>query len=128
ITLVNGGAQQRCFAYIDDGIEALLKMIENKDDIACQRIFNIGNPSENISIRALAEMLITLIKQYPEYAESANKTKLIEVDAEQYYGSGYQDVALRVPSIQRAKKYLAWQPQINLAIGLQKTLDFYLCP
>jgi nucleoside-diphosphate-sugar epimerase len=128
IALVNGGAQQRCFAYIDDGITALLKIIENKEGVARHRIFNIGNPTENISIRELAEMLIALIKQYPEYADFANKTQLIDVDAEQYYGSGYQDVSLRVPSIQKAEKYLAWQPHVNLASGLQKTLDFYLSP
>jgi nucleoside-diphosphate-sugar epimerase len=128
IMLVNGGAQQRCFAYIQDGVDALLKMIENKDGLARHHIFNIGNPTENISIRELASMLITFIKQYPQYSEMANKTKLIDVDAEKYYGSGYQDVSLRVPSIEKAEKYLAWQPQVNLAQGLRQTLDFYLCP
>jgi nucleoside-diphosphate-sugar epimerase len=126
IMLVNGGEQQRCFAYIDDGIAALLKMIENKENVAHHKIFNVGNPTENISIRELAESLIALIKQYPNYAEMANKTKLVNVDAEQYYGSGYQDVSLRVPSIQKAGKYLAWEPKIGLEEGLKKTLDFYL--
>lgn len=126
IMLVNGGEQQRCFAYIDDGVSALLKMIENKDNIAHHKIFNVGNPTENISIRKLAESLIDLIKEYPQYAEFANKTKLLDVDAEKYYGAGYQDVSLRVPSIQKAEQYLAWQPKVNLAEGLKKTLDFYL--
>jgi nucleoside-diphosphate-sugar epimerase len=48
------------------------------------------------------------------------------VDAEKYYGSGYQDVALRVPAIQRAEKLLGWQPKVDLESGLRKTLDFYL--
>jgi nucleoside-diphosphate-sugar epimerase len=82
--------------------------------------------SENVSIRALAEMLIEFIKTYPEYNNAASKTNLIEVNAEQYYGSGYQDVLLRVPSIRRAKEYLAWEPKVSLAEGLKKTLDYYL--
>lgn len=126
ILLVNGGAQQRCFAYIDDGIDALMKMIENTNNNASQRIFNVGNPSENFSIRTLAEMLIEKIKTFPAYADIASKTKLNTVDADQYYGKGYQDVTLRVPSIARAMQYLDWKPIVTLNEGLQKTLDFYL--
>ncbi len=126
IQLVDGGAQQRCFAYIDDCIAALLKIIENKNDCASSRIFNIGNPLENLSIRQLAELLIKLIKTYPKYADAAAKTKLVDVSAEKYYGKGYQDVALRVPSIQRAEDYLGWKPSTDLEAGLKKTLDFYL--
>lgn len=126
ITLVDGGEQKRCFMHIDDGVSALLKIIENNHDSAAQRIFNIGNPRENISIRQLAEELVNCIKQYPKYAAAANKTKLIDVDATTYYGSGYQDVLLRVPSIDRAEKYLGWQPKVDFLTGLKKTLDFYL--
>lgn len=126
IMLVDGGAQQRCFAYIDDCTDALLKIIKNENGCASNRIFNIGNPSENLSIRELAELLIKLIKEYPEYAERAAKTKLVDISADKYYGSGYQDVSLRVPSIQRAEKYLGWKPVTNLETGLKKTLDFYL--
>ncbi|OGT56784.1 MAG: hypothetical protein A3F14_04505 [Gammaproteobacteria bacterium RIFCSPHIGHO2_12_FULL_43_28] len=127
ITLVDGGAQQRCFTYIGDGIDALLKIIENKNNCAKNKIFNIGNPTENISIRQLAETLIQLITEnYPDYAEQAKKVKLIEVDAKEYYGEGYQDVSLRVPSIRQAKEHLAFEPKVDVMTGLHKTLDFYL--
>lgn len=126
IMLVEGGVQQRCFLYIGDGISALLKIIENKNDCAYQKIFNIGNPTENISIRKLAELLIQFIKNYPQYEKEASKTKLINVEAEEYYGTGYQDVSLRVPTIRRAEKYLGWKPLIDLQTGLQRTLKFYL--
>jgi nucleoside-diphosphate-sugar epimerase len=126
IMLVGGGEQRRCFTYIEDGITALLKIIENKNEVANQRIFNIGNPAENISIRELAESVVELIKDYPKYSAAAARTQLVNVDAKQYYGEGYQDVSLRVPSIQRAQQYLNWHPNVNLATGLRKTLDFYL--
>ena len=127
IHLVGGGEQQRCFTYIDDGIDALLRIIENKNQGAHNKIFNVGNPSENISIRRLAEILIQFIADhYPQYAKKAKDVKLIEVDAKHYYGEGYQDVSLRVPFIERARKYLGWEPQVDMAVGLRKTLDSYL--
>lgn len=127
INLVNGGAQQRCFTYIDDGIDALMRIIENKDANAHNRIFNVGNPDENLSIRELAETLVRLIKDhYPSYADKAQAVKLIDVDAKTYYGEGYQDVSLRVPSIRHASDYLNWSPKVGMEEGLRKTLDFYL--
>jgi nucleoside-diphosphate-sugar epimerase len=125
ITLVDGGAQQRSFMYIDDGIDALIRMIDNKNDVAKNKIFNVGNPTENISIRQLAEMLTQLIKQYPKYADVAAKTKLVDVSANEYYGAGYQDVMLRVPSIKRGEE-LGWKPVVDIEQGLKKTLDYYL--
>lgn len=127
INLVNGGEQKRCFTYIDDGIDALVRIIENKDNSAHNRIFNVGNPDENISIRRLAEMLIEYITaHYPQYAEKAKSVKLIDVDAKAYYGDGYQDVSLRVPAINQAREHLGWEPKVNMDVGLRKTLDFYL--
>jgi len=126
IMLVDGGAQQRCFMYIDDGISALISIIRNENDNSAQQIFNLGNPIENISIRELAEQLVKYISEYPAYTEQAKKVNLVDVDAEKYYGSGYQDVSLRVPSIARATQKLDWQPKTNMADGLKQTLDFYL--
>jgi nucleoside-diphosphate-sugar epimerase len=127
IKLVGGGAQQRCFTYISDGINALTHIIENKNNTAHNQIFNIGNPIENISIRQLAETLVQLITEnYPTYAEKARATQLVDIDAKTYFGEGYQDVSLRVPSIQRARDGLGWNPQVDMLTGLRKTLDFYL--
>jgi len=127
ITLVDGGQQQRCFTYIGDGVNALIRIIENKDNQAHNRIFNVGNPDENLSIRELAEALLDMIiANYPKYAEKAKSVKLVDVDAKTYYGAGYQDVSLRVPAIRHMQDYLGWQPEVDMAVGLRKTLDFYL--
>ncbi len=127
INLVDGGAQQRCMTYIGDGIDALVRIIENKDTAAHNGIFNVGNPHENISVRQLAEMLKEYItRDYPKYADNAKKAQLVDIDAKTYYGSGYQDVSLRVPAIQQAKEKLDWEPKVDFATGLKKTLDFYL--
>lgn len=127
INLVNGGSQQRCMTYISDGIDALIRIIENKDGAAHNRIFNVGNPDENISIRQLAEMLVGAISSdYPKYSDKAKGVSLVDIDAKAYYGEGYQDVSLRVPAIHHAKKQLDWAPKTSMKDGLKKTLDFYL--
>src|SRR5512146_824865 len=72
IQLVDGGSQRRSFTFIDDGIDALSRIIENRGGAADGQIFNIGNPANDVSIRELAETLISLIKTYPKYAPLAN--------------------------------------------------------
>lgn len=126
IQLVNGGAQRRCFTYIEDGIEALLKIIENPDRVAHKRVFNIGNPYEDVSIQDLATLLIQAVGKFPAYAEKASKTRLNTVTGEHYFGAGYQDVKLRVPAIRQAEEHLGWRPRVDLKTGLDRTLEFYL--
>ena len=126
IQLVDGGLQRRSFTYIDDGIDALITIIQRRNDQANRRIFNIGNPENDLSIRELAEMLVQQVSTYPQHRHLALKTKMILVNAEDYYGVGYQDVCSRVPSIKMAEQYLDWKPQFNMAQAIRHTLDYHL--
>ena len=125
IQLVDGGRQKRAFTYIDDGIAALMKIIENRDGVASGSIYNIGNPKNNFSVRELAEMMLALAKTYPEYRRNAAKVKLVETSASKYYGKGYQDVQNRVPKIDNTMKDLAWKPRVDMATALKHIFDAY---
>lgn len=125
ISLVDGGAQKRAFTYIDDGVSALMKIIANEGGVASGKIYNIGNPSNNYSVRELATMMLDLAKEYPEYAESAKKVKLVETTSGAYYGAGYQDVQSRVPKIENTMKDLGWAPQVAMADALRRIFDAY---
>ena len=125
IQLVDGGRQKRAFTYIDDGISALMKIIENRDGVASGSIYNIGNPKNNFSVRELAEMMLALAKTYPEYRRNAAKVKLVETSASKYYGKGYQDVQNRVPKIDNTMKDLAWKPRVDMATALKHIFDAY---
>lgn len=125
LQLVDGGAQRRCFVYIGDAIEALVKIIENDGGRADGRIFNIGHPGNDLSIRELAELLRRMMLDYPQTAEAARKTKIVDVPAENYYGGGYQDITLRVPSVDAAKEALGWSPTTDLESAVRLTLDYY---
>ena len=126
IKLVDGGLQKRSFTFIDDGIECLLKILENKNGCADGKIFNIGNPYMEFSIKELADMLIELFGEYPEYADCAKNAKVEVVSSKDYYGDGYQDVSRRMPSIKHAEDVLGWKPTTDLRTALKLTLDFHL--
>lgn len=126
LCLVDGGNQRRSFTYIEDGMDCLMKIIENQNGCADGEIFNIGNPDNDLSVRELAMKLIELIKEYPLYRERAEKCRIVEVSSEEFYGSGYQDILYRVPSIRKAKEKLGWRPVTPIDEALRKTLDFYL--
>ncbi|WP_036168987.1 bifunctional UDP-4-keto-pentose/UDP-xylose synthase [Massilia sp. 9096] len=125
ISLVDGGHQKRAFTYIDDGIDALMKIIENKDGKATGQIYNIGNPGNNYSIRELADMMLKLAAEYPEYAEGARKVQIVETSSGAYYGAGYQDVQNRVPKIDNTKNDLVWAPTTSMADALRGIFDAY---
>jgi len=125
IKLVDGGTQKRAFTYIDDGIAALMKIIANEDGIASGKIYNIGNPANNFSVRDLATMMLDLALKYPEYRESAARVKLIETTAAEYYGKGYQDVQNRVPRIANTCADLDWKPEVTMAEALARIFDAY---
>jgi nucleoside-diphosphate-sugar epimerase len=125
IKLVDGGAQKRAFTYIDDGIAALMKIIENRDGVASGKIYNVGNPDNNYSVRELARMMLDLASAYPEYRENAARVKLVDVSSGEYYGKGYQDVQNRVPAIENTKKDLAWAPKVDMQSALRHIFDAY---
>ena len=125
IQLVDGGTQKRAFTYIDDGVDALMKIIDNPGGIASGKIYNIGNPINNFSVKELAQMMLTLAREYPEYKEGAAKVKIVETTASDYYGKGYQDVQNRVPHIGNTMSELNWSPKVNMADALRHIFDAY---
>jgi nucleoside-diphosphate-sugar epimerase len=125
IQLVDGGGQKRAFTYIDDGISALMKIIENKDRVASGKIYNVGNPKNNYSVRELAEMMLALAATYPEYKRNAAKVKLVKTSSGKYYGKGYQDVQNRVPKIDNTMKDLGWKPKVDMKTALKRIFDAY---
>jgi nucleoside-diphosphate-sugar epimerase len=125
IKLVDGGTQKRAFTYIDDGIDALMKIIENRNAIATGKIYNVGNPRNNYSVRELAQMMIDLALEYPEYRAQAKQVRMVDTTADAYYGAGYQDVQNRVPKIDNIRRELDWEPKVDMAQALRNIFDAY---
>lgn len=126
LKLVDGGQQRRSWIYIDDAIGALIKIIENKNNCAHNMILNIGNPTNNYSMREVADMVIKAVAKHPEALQTDKVPSIEDISAEQYFGKGYDDTQLRVPSIKRAMESLQWHPKVSLQDALDKTVAYYV--
>jgi nucleoside-diphosphate-sugar epimerase len=126
INLVDGGLQKRCFTYVDDGIAALMKILENKDDVCKNQIINIGNPDNECSVKELADILKKLFKAHPDHKNDSTFSEIIEIPADTFYGKGYQDIYTRKPSIEKARKLLNWEPKIDLQESMRLTLNSFV--
>ena len=126
ITLVDGGSQRRCFTYVDDGVDALMRILRNEGGRCDAEIFNIGNPENDRSIRELAETMVRILGEFPGQRERARAARIETRSSESYYGAEYQDIVHRVPSIERARNILGWTPKIGFDEAIRRMIAEYV--
>jgi len=126
IRLVDGGQQKRSFTYIGDAMDCLVSIIDNPEGRASQRIFNIGNPDNCVSIAELAERIVRIAREFPALRERAEATPIEAVTADDYYGKYYQDIQSRVPSIEAVRDALGWVPTTDLDTAIRRTIAYYV--
>lgn len=112
LSIHGDGTQSRCFTFIDDTVEGTIRAGERPDAVG--KCFNIGTTDET-TIVELAEKIISL---------TGSDSKIEHISYEKVFGPGFEDTNRRVPSMERAKKYLAWEPSVSLEEGLLKTIDW----
>lgn len=108
ITIYGDGSHTRSFQYIDDLVDGMIKMMNNKEGFVGP--VNIGNPHE-FTIKELAEKILKMI---PE-----SQSKIIHKELPQ------DDPRQRQPEIALAKEKLNWEPKIELKEGLVKTIEYF---
>ena len=108
ITIHNDGSQIRAWCYVDDMAAGLLACLER--DEAVGQAFNIGNPRSVVTIYQLAMQIVRL---------SGSRSKISFVPWDQ------TDVELRIPNIEKARRLLGYEPQVDLEDGLQRTIQWY---
>jgi len=101
------GRQTRCFCYVEDLVEAVIGLIDC--DEAAGKVFNIGSVEE-ITISGLADKIIQM-------TDSKSEKKLVPYDIA--YGRAIEDMMRRVPSLQRIKNTIGWEPKTTLSETLQ---------
>lgn len=111
IHIADGGAQKRCFTFVTDGIDCLMKILKAPDDIVNRQVFNIGNPNNEITVSELADRLLRLFR-----TRRATASEPVVVRGEDLHGPGYQDMAHRTPCIDKTARLLGWQPTTDLAL------------
>jgi nucleoside-diphosphate-sugar epimerase len=126
IKLVDGGRQRRSFTYIDDAVDCLLRILANPEGRASRQIFNIGNPANCVSIAELATQMVSIAREFPELRARAERTQITPVSADDYYGKYYQDIVVRVPAIEAARRVLGWTPSTDLETAIRSTVAYYV--
>ena len=107
ITIYGNGAQTRSFCYVSDLIDALTKLMGSADDFTGP--VNLGNPGE-FTIRQLAEKIVELTK-------SKSRIEFMPLPSD--------DPVQRRPDISLARKFIHWDPVIQLDAGLQRTVSYF---
>jgi len=107
ITIYGDGQQTRSFCYVDDLIDAMVRMMNSDDGFTGP--VNIGNPGE-FTMLQLAETVLKL---------SGSKSKII------YQPLPSDDPKQRQPNIELAKAKLGWEPKVNLEDGLKETIAYF---
>jgi nucleoside-diphosphate-sugar epimerase len=118
LTLVDGGHQKRCFTDVRDGVAALKEILLNEEK-AQGKIYNVGNPWNNLSVREVSVLLIDKLKERGMVQNVDIKVK----SSGDFYGAGYQDVSNRVPSINAIGNDLNWTPKYSFTDSLSNILD-----
>ena len=107
ITIYGDGSQTRSFCYVDDLIEAFVRMMATEKTLTGP--INLGNPGE-FTMLELAEKIIQL---------TGSKSKLV------FMSLPIDDPKQRLPDITLAKENLGWQPKVNLEDGLKETINYF---
>ena len=107
ITIYGDGSQTRSFCYVDDLVEAMIRMMNSRDGFTGP--VNLGNPGE-FTMLELAKKVIEL---------TGSGSKIIYLPLPQ------DDPTQRKPVIDLAKKELGWEPTIPLEEGLKRTIEYF---
>lgn len=107
ITIYGDGQQTRSFCYVEDLVEALIRLMATPPTVTGP--INVGNPRE-FTIESLARLVIDI-------TGSASKLVKLPLPAD--------DPKQRQPDITRAKETLGWSPTTPLEEGLKKTIAYF---
>ncbi len=107
ITIYGDGTQTRAFCYVDDLIDAFVRLMATPDDVTGP--MNLGNPAE-LPIGELAETIVSLVG-----SKSRLVKKPLPVD----------DPVQRCPDISLARTTLNWEPTVPIQDGLKRTIAYF---
>lgn len=96
------GMQSRCFGHVHDVVDALVQLLENPECFG--NVINIGNDDE-VTINALAEKAVEM---------TGSTSEIRYIPYEEAYGEGFEDMQRRVPSLEKARRLIGYQPTRKL--------------
>ncbi len=113
ITVYGNGEQIRCFTYIDDAVDIIIKLAQT--DASNGEVINLGSENQ-ISIKELAAKIKRITK---------SRSKIVFEPYRKYYGAHFQDIRKRVPDLSKLKKIAKITPRTSLDEILEKTNRYF---
>jgi UDP-glucose 4-epimerase len=111
ILIYGTGKQRRCFCYVADLVDGIIKLMDC--EAAAGKVYNIGS-TEEVSIEELADKVIKM-------TDSSSQKEYVPYEVA--YGKAIEDMMRRVPSVERVKELIGWQPQTSLSQALRVIID-----
>jgi UDP-glucose 4-epimerase len=111
ITIYGDGSQRRCFGYVGDAVEALIRIVRSAGTAG--EVLNVGNDTE-ISIRDLAAQV---------RAQTGSRSDIVYVPYEHAYGAGFEDMQRRVPSLEKLARLTGYRPAMPLPVIIDAVVD-----
>lgn len=102
ITVYGSGDQRRCFGYVGEVVEALLRLI--RTPAALGQVFNVGNDQE-ISINTLAELVCE---------KTGGRSEIVHLDYADAYADGFEDMDRRVPCLAKLERTIGFRPSMSV--------------
>jgi UDP-glucose 4-epimerase len=102
ITVFGSGEQRRCFGFVSEVVEALMRLA--RTPAAIGQVFNIGNDSE-ISINQLAELV---------RSKTGNRSKIVHVGYDEAYPDGFEDMERRIPNVAKLERAIGYRPTMKV--------------
>ena len=113
ITVYGDGQQSRCFTYVEDVVQAILRLTEHPDAVG--RVVNLGS-TEEITIEGLAN----LIKEMTN-----SPSEIVRIPYDQAYEEGFEDMKRRIPDLSKAKDLIGFEPKIDLRGIIRRVVEFF---
>jgi UDP-glucose 4-epimerase len=111
VLIYGTGKQKRCFCYVEDLVEAVIGLM-NCQQVA-GKVYNIGS-NEEITIEGLADKVVGM---------TGSKSEKKFIPYEVAYGRPMEDMMQRVPSLERIKNAIGWEPKTNLSETLRVIIE-----
>lgn len=113
IAVHGDGNQTRCFCNVKDAVRAVLAL--SNEAAAIGEIFNVGS-QEEVTIRQLAERV---------KVRTGSASEIVYIPYEQAYEKGFEDMSRRVPSIEKIRAAVGWQPTLTLDQTLDEVIAYF---
>jgi len=112
ITVYGSGEQRRCFGYVGDVVECLMRLVRFPSAVG--EVFNVGNDDE-ISINALAELI---------RARTGGHSRIVRVDYREAYPEGFEDMERRIPSVSKLESVIGYRPAMRIDDIVDRVIEY----